>query len=119
MKTRVKKLWVKALRSKKYKQGHGVLRDDNKSIFGTKKDTRLYCCLGVLTDLYAKEKGISWSKARGKGGTELTPRNVCKWAGLKVNDPEVTYKGSNQTLSNLNDNGRRFQTIAKVIEAQL
>lgn len=39
----VKNAWIKALRSGKYKQTTGDLKND----YG-------YCCLGVLTDIYCK-----------------------------------------------------------------
>ena len=46
MKKSVKKLWLTALRSGEYRQGHDVLRANGK-----------FCCLGVLCDLYRKESG--------------------------------------------------------------
>lgn len=48
MNTEIKSKWVKALKSKKYKQGKGAL----KSYLNGKE---LHCCLGVLCDLYIKD----------------------------------------------------------------
>lgn len=49
----VKKSWVKALRSGKYKQGKGQLCDLDKCE---------YCCLGVLTDIYCKTHKLNEEK---------------------------------------------------------
>lgn len=46
MRAEVKKAWVDALRSGKYKQGRGALRSGGNE----------YCCLGVLIDVL----GIDW-----------------------------------------------------------
>lgn len=45
MNKRIKELWIEALRSGDYKQGKGLLRNENDE----------FCCLGVLTNLYALE----------------------------------------------------------------
>ena len=45
----VLELWVKALESGEYKQGHQLLNKDNE-----------FCCLGVLCDLAAKDGGQQW-----------------------------------------------------------
>jgi len=80
MNKRIKKKWIKALRSGKYKQGKMVLHStDNK-----------FCCLGVLCDLYVKEKKSKWvnrkDKAlkviRGSNVSGFLPPSVQKWAGM-------------------------------------
>ena len=48
MKPELKKRWVKALRSKKYKQGQEYLRSCDNA----------YCCLGVLCDI----SGVRWKE---------------------------------------------------------
>lgn len=45
MNPEIKKKWVDALRSGKYTQGRGYLRDENNR----------FCCLGVLCDVLAPE----------------------------------------------------------------
>ena len=50
MNQEIKNRWVSALRSGEYKQGKGALCSINNE----------YCCLGVLSDLYAKEYELEW-----------------------------------------------------------
>lgn len=115
MKKEIKKLWVRALRSGKYVKGKGMLK--------TKKG---YCCLGVLTDLYIKEKKLKkgWESHFEPEDGELGLR-VMRWAGLPSKDPEVEFKkhGSyedKQTLSVINDTTRKtFKDIAGIIQEQL
>jgi len=96
MKKQIAKLWIKALRSGKYKQGQTVLRNE--------KDE--YCCLGVLCDLYnqdcrsRKKRGLSVRKGAEpdsnldddlhsfsfNGETAKLPWRVQEWAGMWSND---------------------------------
>lgn len=55
-------LWIKTLKSGKYKQGRGQLRQ-TRVVDG--KCEISYCCLGVLCDLAAKDGGRQWG-----GGTQ-------------------------------------------------
>lgn len=111
MNATVKALWIDALTSGEYKQAYGWLRSDNR-----------YCCMGVLCDLYARERqNVNWSDmAQGvyvfiSSSTNL-PFSVMRWAGLKSKDPKTT-KG---TLSKLNDNDQlTFDEIAAIIEKDL
>lgn len=86
MKEKIKTLWAEALRSGEYDQGSGCLK---------KKDcTPKFCCLGVLTDLYCKDKNVSWEEAtelaresdyRNYNPTKATsymPECVASWAGF-------------------------------------
>ncbi|NJO64367.1 MAG: hypothetical protein HC836_41225 [Richelia sp. RM2_1_2] len=132
MNQEVKKRWVEALRSGKYKQGEQCLTqiDDD--------GQRLYCCLGVLCDLAAKElpdleKGEKevHLEMRGKPvkavmyGTEnevsILPRKVIEWAGLSDPNPRVKTNNENKfMLSELNDSMKyKFNQIADLIEKQL
>jgi len=129
MNSKVKEAWVNALRSGKYEQGSERLR----SVSG-------YCCLGVLCDIYAQEHNTEW-EFRGneetnlqpmdywyyEGESEFLPESVMDWAELKTNNPQLrvdvedgednwNYK---EGVSNLNDSGYTFTTIANLIEAQL
>lgn len=115
MNQEIKKRWVEALRDGTYKQGREVL----KSYDG-------YCCLGVLTDLFCHEKGLSWEEALSQESefeddiydNELLPPLVREWASLKE-DPVVD--GIN--LSTRNDGStsscieaESFVEIANAIE---
>lgn len=130
MKTEIKKQWVKALRSGKYKKGTGNLKT---------KHGR-FCCLGVLTDMYMKSKENSTDQKKWandgdrytfqhEGGT--LPYRVQKWSGLRKDDPSVKTKNSEgivvrSTLAAVNDGNsvdgikkHSFKEIASIIEKQL
>lgn len=114
MKQNIMKRWVNALRSGKYKQGTGALRQETKT-------TTKFCCLGVLCDLHRKEiaADYSWRDSTycRKGRrleTGVLPRVVMEWAGLEDRDPCLVDQGRYKA-SDLNDNGKRFKTIARLI----
>lgn len=111
MKKDIKDLWLKALKSCKYKQGKRALRIKNK-----------YCCLGVLCDIYKKENHIRWKKLRDADGYyflfddgAVLPPQVINWAGLKNCNPKIL----NKSLSEYNDDGKTFKEIADLIEKYL
>lgn len=113
MKKEIKKKWVKALRSGKYKQAKGTLNDGEGG----------FCCLGVLCDIYGKEKKKKWSNIHTMDGSIGVPNHkVMKWAGIKDINPQVNVVvgGESRTLAGLNDGrGYGFKRIAKIIEKQL
>lgn len=114
MNKEIKQRWVEALRSGKYKQGKAALR---------RKDR--FCCLGVLCDI-TQTKKCQW-KPKNRilgaytigGQTEVLPKAVVSRCRLAGENPSVIYKGKRTTLAQLNDEGVRFKTIAKLIEEQL
>lgn len=123
MNPEVKKLWVKALRSGKYKQGTGVLH---------RTDDR-FCCLGVLCEVAIKQ-GVQLSTKIDEDlgfyyyddADAVLPEKVQKWAELEVANPDVyirqpPYSFGNvlTSLAELNDDRFSFEEIAKVIEDQL
>lgn len=112
MNKRIKKMWIKALRSGEYKQGKGYLRQDGE-----------YCCLGVLCDLHRKLKKKKRWKADSSGtffmydgDCSLLPTSVINWAGLEDDDPKLS---KNKHAAALNDEGRSFNYIADRIEKYL
>ncbi len=114
MKTKVKKQWVKALKSGKYKQGKGSLRGE-----------RDFCCLGVLCDIYIKENKKRWTGFRS---LVHLPKQVVEWAGLSEKETlhdddaladEFNVKIGRKNLADMNDGGATFETIAKLIEKKL
>ena len=128
MNSKIKEVWVNALRSGKYEQGSEKLR----SVTG-------YCCLGVLCDIYAQEHNTQW-EFRGDEEinpqsqdywyfdehSEFLPESVMNWAELKTHNPTVRVHCDDEDTSyytdeiaNVNDFGYDFSQIANIIEAQL
>lgn len=100
-------LWVRALRSGKFKQGEGQLAAGDKR-----------CCLGVAADL-AVEHGVIKGYNHGYGtlndGPDVQP--VQDWLGLLYGSG--AYGGcGNAGLALSNDNGATFAEIADIIEAE-
>lgn len=134
----VKKKWLSALRSKKYRQGTNDLRIKGNKCYN-------HCCLGVLTELYinspeGKLRKAKWSKEdpgcleltgpRGQTNNGVLPAAVRRWAGLNSSNPMVpvcTITGKRKaTLASINDGetelkGKRgtFKVIANIIEKSL
>ena len=134
MKKDIAKLWTKALRSGKYKQGKYTLRNHDNS----------FCCLGVLCDLYNKEQKKKKKKTlnvvkindkvEGKCykygcSTSYLPAIVREWAGMKTTKGE--FKSTTilrepgysdwYHLAGLNDGDyhikqKSFKQIAKIID---
>ena len=111
MNNTIKKRWVAALRSGKYRQGTEALRSGN-----------TFCCLGVLCDLHAKVTFVSWDydPVSGMysylGETFLLPRSVCEWAGIDVQNPLALRA----FLTTHNDvHARSYKQIARLINTHL
>ena len=125
MKPAIKKLWVEALRSGKYKQGKSALKVKTKKGFK-------YCCLGVLCELYQETHKKKLPEGENNAfdiegafrfdrETTFPPHKVVRWAGLSDRDPWLDFPSGKQfTLSELNDEeGKKFFTIANLIEKNL
>jgi hypothetical protein len=105
MDQRIKKLWIKALRSEKYTQGYGQLKR------GRGKNV-VHCCLGVLEEI-AKQQGVIKTFCGANGGLD---QKVMKWAGLDDSLPTAGGK----RLHTVNDSRRNdFSDIAALIETYL
>jgi hypothetical protein len=133
----IKNKWISSLRSGKYKQARGFLRDEENK----------FCCLGVLCQMYIEETGkAEWKFNDDKKAdamsfyqvkflddnwvqeTQLLPPQVMQWAGLKSADP--TFLSEKQAalrdtehliegpmeLSDANDSGESFIDIADRLE---
>lgn len=130
MKKDIAKKWVRALRSGKYKQGKGYLKQ-----FTSKNEPR-HCCLGVLCELYNDTMKKNHKKTLyieemqdNSSGTSFVrfdlvdgglPKVVKKWADIKntlgefqINCGEYDIE---ESLADLNDTGKKFSTIADIIE---
>jgi len=128
MKQQIKRLWVRALRSGQYKQGKGSLLNIN-----TQNGEECFCVLGVLTDLYQKVMEVgTWDRNNRllDGETPFTvgtssldyislPIIVRDWAGLTRFNPVLVVEGKRVTVSQLNDTGKNFDDLAKIIENSL
>ncbi|NBP02395.1 MAG: hypothetical protein EBU90_20210 [Proteobacteria bacterium] len=122
----IAKKWVKALRSGKYKQGKGYLKQ-----FTSKNEPR-HCCLGVLCELYDQQmkknhkKTLYTEEMEDKSsGTSFVrfdlvdgglPRAVREWANMINPLGEFIKNDRVQYLADLNDDGKKFSTIADIIE---
>lgn len=104
------KKWIETLESDKYKQTQRALcRGDS------------YCCLGVACEIFI-ESGNSLAKVKPLGDNSLAsyddnlgvcPEAVKSWLGLVDKYGTSTKKGA--SLVCLNDNGRTFKEIAKIL----
>ena len=120
MKKIIAKKWIKALRSGKYKQGQGALKQSTES-----GDT-YHCCLGVLCELHnedmKKNKKKTLCEKRDLMGlhtfnkaAEVLPPVVQQWAKLGSNNGTL-IENTFYTLAELNDTGHSFEKIATIIE---
>jgi hypothetical protein len=105
--------WVKALRSGQYRQGKACL-------VRTGKTYDKFCCLGVLCDLAVLD-GVIDPPEDDHGDLlyldkeSFLPKQVRDWAGLRANSGAMEDGNS---LVKLNDTGKRFTIIAKIIESK-
>jgi hypothetical protein len=117
MDKRIKKLWVKALRSRKYKQGKNYLHTTSPQFVDR------FCCLGVLCDLAANRKIVDRTVDDAgtvfyDGESQTLPRSVMKWAGIEDSIGSFVRKsdGNDIDLAALNDENMKFNKIANYIE---
>jgi len=114
MNPEVKTKWIAALVSGEYKQGEGVLRDNENN----------FCCLGVLCDLAVKDgldvkvEGLLDRAYQYDGRVGGLPQSVQRWAGMDGSmgnfyEENGEYEGC---LADINDDGTPFTEIAKIIE---
>lgn len=136
MKAEIKQRWLEALRSGRYAQGEGALKQQHDG-----EEKPQYCCLGVLCDLHRiSTKRVGWTDGGAESDDNFSyfeedcfvPEQVARWAGLSAEaeladdgDVNVNYRGEATQLSKLNDgvpgehNRLTFNQIANVIEKQL
>lgn len=122
-KKRILQEWIAALKGEGeykgvYKQGKGALHIAGED---RKKDT--FCCLGVLCDLAVKAKVIDapeWElfgdnyQYGSAHDTAYLPTEVMEWAGLREDNGGF----EDGVLAELNDDGKKFKTIANIIESK-
>lgn len=98
---KLKKKWVSALRSGKFKQGKGDLyatRTDGENI------EERYCCLGVLGSLLGMSKVEMEKRA-------FLPKRLDKVLGPAGGEDETTQ----ERLAKMNDGGKSFKQISAYI----
>ena len=138
MKIDIAKQWVDALKSGTYQQGQGKLHATDI------KGECMYCCLGVLCDLYMQQNPDELDvkvvtrksdafpqhfQMLSIGDDSLTvydnesvvlPLRVREWAGMS--DPLGRFWNENRvedSLAELNDHGMSFTLLADVITAHV
>ncbi len=102
MKREIAMEWVEALRSGKYEQTTGQLREGNK-----------FCVLGVLCDIAPKSVG-QWGGISGElfsGHDMVPPGALLEWA-------DITYSETDRFAQD-NDDGRTFAQIADDLQKRL
>jgi hypothetical protein len=123
------KQWVRNLESGLYKQTKDTLCNVAGEGLNTGKKNDSFCCLGVLCDMAVRAGVISKAVTDddgqmlydGESGT--LPKSVIQWAGLRTEDGEYetgktdAYGPNTYTLAKLNDRGKSFKHIAKVIKS--
>lgn len=97
-----RKAWVAALRSGKYEQCHGALKNG----IG-------YCCLGVLAEI----SGYDWSSWSLEDDQVASPTAMA-FVGLNTSVGDLEYNGASRSLAGLNDSGETFAKIADIIERE-
>jgi len=116
MNKEIKAQWLAALRSGKYKQTTGVLRQDH---------TNEMCCLGVLCDILAPNDWDGQGYHRNE--LQLPSGSICEQAGLPPPYRGVSALGietvTGETLTNklagLNDQSENFDRVIEMIEQEL
>ena len=108
MDPRIKKEWVKRLRSGDYEQGIDLLKTPQNK----------YCCLGVLADIFLDEKDLDWNYCELNEDVYLIPE-IAEWAGLGGYGDDISVDEIKETLVSMNDDGHSFNEIADVIEENL
>lgn len=133
LKPEVKEKFLTALRSGEYEQGMGALCIENA---GGKN----HCCLGVLTDLAAKEGVVEWSSRTDRNYTRfgifrdgvfeasVLPFEVSMWAlegfdrdAYNRNEGDIYFGiGWRESLMAQNDfQSKSFRDIANLVEEYL
>jgi hypothetical protein len=119
MNSQIKQKWIDALESGEYPQTSEFLRTEQG-----------YCCLGVLCNIYAKEKNNDevqlnlWEQFNDNyeilGEGLILPVEVKEWAGLDDTDVYYTDEDDEKVyLAVLNDSGMSFNQIAQVIKENI
>ena len=118
----IKAIWVAALRSDRFNQGKGCLKEWDGASKPENQSFR-HCCLGVLCELAVEAGVIEPSEFDPRAGTHsfnhnvsILPEAVWIWAELPDGNPTVSNARS---LAGINDGPNDFVIIADIIEREL
>lgn len=109
MDAQLKAKWVEALRSNRYRQAEGNLREER----SIKRYS--YCCLGVLCHVMGS-KWVNGVAVLGETIMEAHGEAYLSFDALKLSGLD---DASQRVLANMNDSGALFTDIAEHIEAHL
>jgi len=104
MNPRIQKLWIAALNSGNYVQGHNRLRES------TQAGDYSWCCLGVLCDLYEQEH----DNHDAFGDVSYPSGDVMAWADLGLTESR-DYAEMNDGAAVNGHEKQSFETIAEAI----
>lgn len=119
MKAELKEKWVKALRSREFKQGQGSLKE----LVDVEKNKVVHCCLGVLHEI----SGGKWHRDKYDdpnqtgvfktgGNSTTTSASDSFLEGKYMNGLD---EDTQKQLAEMNDNGKKFYQIANWIEKNI
>ncbi len=116
MNQEIKQRWTDALRSGQYIQTKRTLRRAD-----------CFCAVGVLCDIYSKEKNIGWEDANKYseqksilGICGVAPDEIEEWAGLDDISLSPATSNSYDRVIKMNDNSNcTFEQIAEYIDKNL
>ena len=108
MNKRVKKKWIKALGSGNYIKGQGYLWMEDKDE---------YCCLGVLTDLYIREKKIkNEDRMHDLLDRAVLHDEVMAWAEIEDDNGHMRDSNSLTAINDEFEDKRSFGPVIKAIK---
>ena len=125
MKPEIKKVWVDTLKS-------GTVKQAKDKLCKLENDEYSFCCLGVLCEIYnadmrlKKKKQLEINKVISSKGYCFSyngciaglPEEVQKWSGITTNLGQLPFPHV-QDLAGMNDSGKTFKQIAKIIDETL
>lgn len=109
MDAQIKEKWLEALRSKRYRQTTGKLREE----ISNKKHG--YCCLGVLCHTL----GSNWRSGVPVLGEVIMEANYAAYLSDEASKMVGLDRATQERLATMNDEGYRFPEIADYIEKHL
>ena len=116
MNQEIKAKWLDALRSGKYEQGTGALRNRFLEDEFAPTPHFAYCCLGVLCDVM---EPTGWDGTVFHSFADLPPDEITLKAGLGKRESFRDRETVVSILARMNDNGTPFSEIADWIEENL